>query len=157
MVWRESSAPADSPWWLEKHYGGYYTLLFYPSAVSACSLSLHTIKTTSLAQAHRAWHRKWSLVEYPHCDPVLLILMNESVLFCTSKEVFCLHWRLLSVYPLQWQQERLLIRLAGHDNISAPDMELFVVLNLDDPLLLNSALLFLSLRHQSGLWLPGGL
>lgn len=79
--------------------------------------------------------------------------------FCSvhQREVFCLHWLLLSVYPLQWQHERLLIRLVGHDNISAPDMGLFLVLNLDDPLLFNSALLFLSLRHQSDLQLPGGL
>lgn len=58
MVLRESSAPEGSLWWLEKHFGGYYTLLFYLSSVSACSLSLHTIKTTSLAQAYQAWHRK---------------------------------------------------------------------------------------------------
>lgn len=68
--WRGSSVPADSLRWLEKHFGGCYTLLFYPSAVSVCSLSLHTIKTASLAQAHWAWHRKWSSVRYPHRDPL---------------------------------------------------------------------------------------
>lgn len=56
--WRSSSAAADSLRWLEKHFGGCYALLLYPSAVSACSLSLHTIKT-SLVQAWWAWHRKW--------------------------------------------------------------------------------------------------
>lgn len=85
MVWRESSAPASSLWRLEKHLGGYYTLIFNPSTVSACSLSLHTIKTTSLPQTHRAQRRKQSLVKYPHRDPLLLIFMNEMVLFCTSK------------------------------------------------------------------------
>ena len=74
-----------------------------------------------------------------------------------QREVCCLHWLLVSVYPLQWKHERLLIRLVGHDNIRAPNMELFLVLNLDDPPLLNSALLFLSLCHQSVLQLPGGL
>lgn len=67
--WGGPSTPADSLRWLEKHFGGCYTLLFYPSAVSVCSLSLHTIKQTSLAQAPWAWHRKWSSVR----DPLLTL------------------------------------------------------------------------------------
>ena len=83
----ESSVPASSPWWLEKHLSGYYTLLFFPSSVSACSLSLHAIKTTSLAPGQWARHWKQSLVWYPSCDPQppIPILVNEMVLFYTSK------------------------------------------------------------------------
>lgn len=99
MFWRGSSAPADSPRWLGKHFSGYNTLLFFPSAVSTCSLSLNTTETTSLARG-LSEHDIGSKVSVmcPGCDPLRRPMkMNEKVLFRASRGLFCLHRLSLSV------------------------------------------------------------
>lgn len=138
--WGGSTAAADSLRWLEKHFGGCYALLFYPSAVSACSLSLHTIKPTSLGQAPWAWHRKWSSVRdplltlplphWPSPTTAPTILVNETVLCSTSKGGTCVYpgfffslcLHLLHMQPssssLQRGRNELWLLIRPFDNIS---------------------------------------
>lgn len=87
----------DSLWWLNKHLGGYYTLLFFPCAVSSCSFSPHTIKASSLAGISRSTTSEADFSGVAFCD-CLPLVMNEMVLLQAKREVFCLYWLGLSVY-----------------------------------------------------------
>lgn len=129
-----SSVPAGSLWWLEKHFGRYYTLLFFPSAVYVCSLTLRTIKTTTLAHALRARHRKLGLVKYPQCDPPssLHVWMKR---FCSvhQRDVFCLYWiYFISILQGFFHCSISMIRVfthMGHDSFTW----IVLVSNLDPP------------------------
>lgn len=103
-VWRESSAASDSLRWLEKHFGGYYTLLFF---------SLSCLCLFPLCAHH--WNNifgpgLWSTTseaKFNEATPLVLIPRSYewNVLFftvCTSKGGLLLMLVIRSCTSLPW-------------------------------------------------------